>query len=65
MVYHLTSDGVLQVIAAEGEQKASSALKDAAEVIQQSPHALQVSRGYWHHFWRLFLNYSSCDTCRH
>ena len=34
-----------QVIAAEGEQKASSALKDAAEVIQQSPHALQVREG--------------------
>ena len=30
------------MIAAEGEQKASGALKDAAEVIQQSPHALQV-----------------------
>ena len=30
------------MIAAEGEQKASSALKEAAEVIQQSPHALQV-----------------------
>ena len=34
----------LQVIAAEGEQKASNALKQAAEVIQQSPHALQVRR---------------------
>ena len=34
----------LQVIAAEGEQKASDALKQAAEVIQQSPHALQVGR---------------------
>ena len=33
------------MIAAEGEQKASSALKDAAEVIQQSPHALQVREG--------------------
>ena len=30
------------MIAAEGEQKASGALKEAAEVIQQSPHALQV-----------------------
>ena len=32
-----------QVIAAEGEQKASHALKQAAEVIQESPSALQVS----------------------
>ena len=32
------------MIAAEGEQKASNALKQAAEVIQQSPHALQVRR---------------------
>ena len=31
-----------QVIAAEGEQKASGALKVAAEVIQQSPNALQL-----------------------
>ena len=34
-VYH-------QVIAAEGEQKASKALKEAADVLQQSPSALQV-----------------------
>ena len=31
-----------KVIAAEGEQKSSGALKVAAEVIQQSPHALQL-----------------------
>ena len=31
------------MIAAEGEQKASKALKEAAEVIQESPSALQVS----------------------
>jgi len=31
-----------QVIAAEGEQKASRALKEAAEVISQSPSALQL-----------------------
>ena len=31
-----------EVIAAEGEQKASGALKAAADVIQQSPNALQV-----------------------
>ena len=33
-----------QVIAAEGEQKASKALKEAADVLQQSPSALQVAR---------------------
>ena len=32
----------IQVIAAEGEQKASRALKEAADVIQESPQALQV-----------------------
>ena len=31
-----------QVIAAEGEQKASRALREAAEVIIDSPAALQV-----------------------
>lgn len=31
-----------KVIAAEGEQKASIALKDAADVINQSPVALQL-----------------------
>ena len=31
-----------KVIAAEGEQKSSGALKAAAEVISQSPHALQL-----------------------
>ena len=31
-----------KVIAAEGEQKASNALMEAANVIQQSPHALQL-----------------------
>ena len=30
------------MIAAEGEQKASKALKEAADVLQQSPSALQV-----------------------
>jgi len=33
---------VIQVIAAEGEQKASRALKEAADVISQSPAALQL-----------------------
>ena len=31
-----------KVIVAEGEQKASHALKEAASVIQESPSALQV-----------------------
>ena len=33
-----------KVIAAEGEHKASSALKEAAHVIEESPHALQVAQ---------------------
>jgi erythrocyte band 7 integral membrane protein len=33
---------VLQVIAAEGEQKASAALRDASEIIACSPSALQL-----------------------
>ena len=32
----------LQVIAAEGEQNASRALKEAADVINESPSALQL-----------------------
>jgi len=32
-----------QVIAAEGEQKASRALREAADVISESPSALQVT----------------------
>lgn len=32
----------LQVIAAEGEQKSARALKEAAEVIAQSPAAIQL-----------------------
>ena len=35
-----------KVIAAEGEQKASHALKEAAAVIQESPSALQVNLSY-------------------
>lgn len=45
-----------KVIAAEGEQRASRALKEAADVINESPAALQV---------RNTLQYSdhvSCDT---
>lgn len=33
---------VFQVIAAEGEQKASRALKEAADIIAESPGALQL-----------------------
>ena len=33
---------ILQVIAAEGEQKASTALKSASEIIACSPSALQL-----------------------
>lgn len=33
---------ILQVIAAEGEQKASRALKEAADVITESPAAIQL-----------------------
>ena len=36
-----------KVIAAEGEQKASRALRDAAEVIAESPAALQVKIFFW------------------
>lgn len=37
-----TREARAKVIAAEGEQRASRALKEAAEVISQSPSALQV-----------------------
>ena len=33
---------ILQVIAAEGEQKASRALKEAADVMNESPSAIQL-----------------------
>ena len=36
----------MQVIAAEGEHKASSALDQAALVIEESPHALQVGQSF-------------------
>jgi len=39
---HVMMCTVRQVIAAEGEQKASRALKEAADVISQSPSALQL-----------------------
>ena len=41
-----------KVIAAEGEHKASRALRHAAEVIMDSPAALQVSNIY---FFKLFI----------
>ncbi len=37
-----TREAKAKVIAAEGEQKASKALKEAADVINQSPIALQL-----------------------
>jgi erythrocyte band 7 integral membrane protein len=37
-----TREARAKVIAAEGEQKASRALKEAAEVISESPSALQL-----------------------
>ena len=61
----------LQVIAAEGEQKASNALKQAAEVIQQSPHALQVRREIFENQWGNIFDISApvsadpeLDICR-
>ena len=44
MLLHMRSvyDLVLQVIAAEGEQKASSALRAASEIIACSPSAMQL-----------------------
>lgn len=42
--YHLSSinDIFFQVLAAEGEQRASRALKDAADIMAQSPAAIQL-----------------------
>ena len=60
-----------QVIAAEGEQKASKALKEAADVLQQSPSALQVLVLVLVKIVVLFvcckihqMQYFSCATCR-
>ena len=36
-----------KVIAAEGEMKASRALKDASDIISESPSALQVNKKTW------------------
>lgn len=57
-----------KVIAAEGEQKASRALKEAAEVITQSPAALQLRSvpGVYHtkQVTKVF-HYFVTGTCRH
>ena len=45
MTLHMLYCIYMQVIAAEGEQKASRALREAAEVIAESPSAIQVSTG--------------------
>ena len=41
-MYNVFILSLLQVIAAEGEQKASKALKEAADIITESPAALQL-----------------------
>lgn len=41
-----TREARAKVIAAEGEMKASQALKDASEVISSSPMALQVRKPF-------------------
>jgi erythrocyte band 7 integral membrane protein len=48
-----------KVIAAEGEHKASRALKHAAEIIKDSPAALQVK---FYLFLHTLNNFSSCAT---
>ena len=40
--HHCPTNDNLQVIAAEGEQKASRALKEASDIISESPAALQL-----------------------
>ena len=44
----------MQVIAAEREHKASSALAQAAQVIEESPHALQVGHRFYNFITNLF-----------
>ena len=46
----------MQVIAAEGEHKASSALAQAAQVIEESPHALQVGHRFDNFITNLFYS---------
>ena len=53
----------MQVIAAEGEQKASGALKAAADVISESSNALQVNVGNLQSKdWDLTLTFSTRMT---
>ena len=51
-----------KVIAAEGEHKASRALRHAAEIIAESPAALQVREIYKETFPQVFN--CSCDISR-
>ena len=54
-----------KVIAAEGEHKASRALRHAAEVITDSPAALQVlGTQSSHHFPNIIFALISCATSR-
>ena len=46
-----------KIIAAEGEQKASKALADAADVIAQSPCAIQLRRGLISSLYTWYGNY--------
>ena len=45
-----------KVIAAEGEHKASRALRHAAEVIADSPAALQVMNGSQYFFYKVLVS---------
>ena len=53
-----------KVIAAEGEHRASRALRHAAEVIVDSPAALQVSNNYIKSKIKNYPQYSSSGTCK-
>ena len=53
-----------KVIAAEGEHKASKALKHAAEVIIDSPAALQVGLCWSDGGQTQTIPHFSCDICR-
>ena len=54
-----------KVIAAEGEHKASRALRHAAEVIAESPAALQVVISIWHKILHILIMWTfSCDISK-
>ena len=53
---------ISQVIAAEGEQKSSKALKEASDIISTSPAALQLR---WTSLFSLKLKLSSSAFCRY